>query len=86
MSRPVKNRSIFWSADHARLLKHLALQVQSVLPFFIDAEDLMNAGWYSQARYYRDLRNKSKGIKREMFKYAFEIARPVWWEIKELCN
>jgi hypothetical protein len=83
MSRPVQNKSVFWSKDHETLLIFLAFQVQKALPFFIDIDDLIIAGWYSQARYYQDLRGKSLGIKREMFKYAFEIARPVWWDIKE---
>lgn len=75
--RPMTNRSNFFSEHHYRLLIMLAKQV---LDYFkntkigrnLDINELISVGWFSQARYYKDVRGKAGRIKREMFKWAFK--------------
>ena len=82
MSRPVRNKSVFWSDEHAKLLWHLAKQVQEILPW-AELDDLASIGWYKQARYYENLHGRSKDIKREMFHGSGKIC-PIWYEIQKL--
>ena len=82
MSRPVRNKSIFWSVEHAKLLWHLAEQVHRYLPW-AEIDDLMTIGWYKQVRYYDNLHGRSQDIIRGMLQETNKL-RPVWLEIKEL--
>ena len=83
MSRPVKNRNIFYSEGHFKLLWKLALQVAKSLSFPVELDDLVSIGWYKQARYYDNLHGRSRDIIREMYCGAKKL-KPVWYEIREL--
>jgi len=70
VARKITNRSVFWSEEHEALLVFLANKVNSRFGFLFDPRELVNVGYFAQARYYKKLKNKSPGIKREMTKWA----------------
>lgn len=70
--RPLTNRSNYWSEGHLKLLYFLAKQIrwQFHKEIQLDEDELVNVGWFRQARYLPEVRGKSGRIKLEMFKWA----------------
>ena len=69
--RPVTNKSNYWSKHHHGMLVVLARAIQRQFPLAnLDIEELMNVGWYAQARYYKNVKGKSYRIRREMFNWV----------------
>ena len=89
MSRPITNRSNYWSQHHYSLLIVLAKQVMEKFDVQFDINELINVGWFRQARYFKDVTGKAKFIQREMFNWAIaeSSARlPAWVDRQNLAD
>jgi hypothetical protein len=76
MTRPITNRSNYWSQHHHAMLIVLAKQV---LYHFrrlgirnLEMRELINVGWYRQARYWKSAKGKAAYIKREMLNWVYK--------------
>jgi hypothetical protein len=80
--RKITNRSNYFSPRHHGTLVLLAKQV---IDYFgeknggerwfrdnLDINELINIGWFRQARYWENIEKHMKDTKREMFKWAFK--------------
>ena len=70
MARPIKNKSNYWSQHHYGILIMLAKQTNTKFNDVFDINELINVGWFRQARYHKSVKFKAKYIKREMYNWA----------------
>lgn len=76
MARPITNRSNYFSQHHYGMLVVLAKQVLGMFDHRLDINELINVGWFRQARYYENVKGKAGRIKREMFNWAIHQKSP----------
>ena len=70
MPRSITNKSNYWSQHHEGMLVVLANQLYKKFNGRIEVTEFINIGWLNQARYYESVKNKAKGIQREMYNWA----------------
>lgn len=75
--RPLKNRSNYWSQHHYGMLVVLAKQVLDQFDGKLDINELINVGWFRQARYYKSVVGKARRVKREMYNWAVKERKSV---------
>jgi hypothetical protein len=74
--RPITNKSNYFSKHHYYMLIRLAHQVLNMFindPWFwnnLNIDELINVGWFRQARYHKSVKGISNLIKREMYNWA----------------
>ena len=51
--RKITNRNVYYSEQHKEVLERVVRKILPRLLFPIDKEELISAGWWSQARYYK---------------------------------
>jgi len=68
--RPITNRSNYFSDHHHGVLVLLANQICRQMGGGLDLHELVNVGWFSQARYHESVVGKAAYIKREMYKWV----------------
>ena len=75
--RPITNKSNYFSRQHYGTLVMLANQVLDYFRYDwfrgnLDINELINVGWFRQARYWPDISKHILDTKKEMFKWAFK--------------
>ena len=70
MARSITNKSNFWSQHHYGMLIMLAKQTNDQFFGCFDINELINVGWFSQARYYKSVKYKARYIQKTMYNWA----------------